>query len=441
MLLARVQQILQGGPRGFAACRPVVCIGVLRIGFSALKPAFPLPPAIEEGMKCQLDMFLWVAVLAYLFSFYSERKTEHITKEERLITKIPMAEETVSGLRSSQTRASSKKLHAGHGSFKDSSDQFGNENWRTESDMHIIDCAQTEGVAHERSKVLQVIHACIRLRHGGTALYLFDQMLKKGAVPKAHLITKAVSQKFFKLVADNLDDKRMREDGLRLLDLVQAHGITPSPAMQNCLVLAWKNEFPQSVLEYFLKMRSAGVSLSRWAYGSIVVANERPDPEFALEVFEEMEQLGISPHRAAYNAALGAYSQLSMGNEARKLFDRMADRGLVPNAKSFGIMIKVYTSGLLHEEAVALFEKMREQRLEPDRYAYHHAIFSCIQLQRIEFAMALYKDMVQANVPVCMNTYDLLIGALKTVDWKPSASKLMADLVQARQADAAREGQ
>lgn len=54
---------------------------------------------------------------------------------------------------------------------------------------------------------------------------------------------------------------------------------------------------------------------------------------------------------------------------------------------------------------------MREQRLEPDRYAYHHAIHSCIALQRTEYALELYQDMVQASVPVLESTLIHLSGA------------------------------
>jgi pentatricopeptide repeat protein len=126
-----------------------------------------------------------------------------------------------------------------------------------------------------------------------------------------------------------------------------------------------------------------------------------------------------------------------MHNEARELFARMADLGLVPNEKTYGIMIKVYSSTQQDEDAVALLERMRGQWLEPDRYAYHHAIRSCIALQRVEHAAALYNDMVQAKVPPLASTCVLLSGACKACGWTSLEAKLMADLARVKEACAA----
>ena len=70
---------------------------------------------------------------------------------------------------------------------------------------------------------MKVMHSYIHLGHGHAAVKMFDEMLQFGAAPKAHLIGKAVSHKFFKLVAETLDDERIQEDGIRLLDLIQKH--------------------------------------------------------------------------------------------------------------------------------------------------------------------------------------------------------------------------
>jgi pentatricopeptide repeat protein len=207
------------------------------------------------------------------------------------------------------------------------------------ADVTVIDRAQAEGVAPRASEVSAVMRACIRLGHVGTALKLFDQMLAKGAAPDAHLIRKPISDKFFKLVADNLDVKRIQEDGLRLLDLVQAHGLAPSITTQNCLIIAWKSKLPESVVKYFLDMKSAGVHISRLAYQSILMAHERSDPEFALKIYDEMEMLGIKTDRVGYNAMLGACLQLGMHDEARQLLMQMAERTLVPDAKSYSVML------------------------------------------------------------------------------------------------------
>jgi len=263
--------------------------------------------------------------------------------------------------------------------------------------------------------VLEVMHACVRRGRGEAALKLFDQMSEKGAVASAHLINKTVSDKFFQLVAEALDDERIQTDGLWLLDLVRAHGIDPSPSIQKRVLVAWGNQCPESVLEYFLKLKRAGVTLSRWVYHSIVVAHERSDPEFALKTYFEMEELGIKLTGAAYNAVLGACAQLGMHDEARELFMKMVDHAVAPNAKTFGVMMKVYSSSNQLENAIALFEAMREQSLEPDRYAYHYAICSCITLKRMAYAGELFEDVVQKKVPLCTSTCDRLSGACRNI--------------------------
>jgi pentatricopeptide repeat protein len=387
--------------------------------------------------KLHIDFFLWIGILAYVLDLYSSRATERVTKVRNWITNNNVIDKVAvdCGQKArravpSDERTSLQKLYAGHGSSNDSHDQVGYESGRLNNDLHIIDCVLTDGLAHKTPAVLSVMHACIRLGRGDAAVKLFDQMLETGVPPDVQFISKAVSHKFFKLVAQTLDDKRIQEDGLRLLGLGRASfGLDPSPTAQNRLLEAWKNQPPEHVLKYFLEMKSAGVSLSRWAYRYLVVAHERSDPEFAIKVYNEMVESGIQTDRHAYNAVLSACSQLGMYEEARELFVQMADLGLLPSEKTYGVMIKAYSSNRQDKEAVALFETMREQRLEPDRYAYHHAIRSCIMLQRVEYAVELYKDAVQAKMPLCGNTYVLLSEACRNVGLSSLADKLTVGVV------------
>ncbi|CAK0816961.1 unnamed protein product [Prorocentrum cordatum] len=217
----------------------------------------------------------------------------------------------------------------------------------------------------------------------------------------------------------------------------RTHGIAPSPATQNRLLEAWRNQLPEVVLKYFIEMKGAGISLSRWAYRYIVVAHERSDPAFALKIYSEMEVLGIQLDRAAYNAVLGARFQLGMLDEAEELFQQMVYSSLVPNEKTYGIMIKARAASNHHEEAIALFEKMQEQGFEPDRYAYHHAIRSGIILQRVEYAVDLYNGMVQKKVPPLTNTVSLLSGACHSAGWHALAAELATHLAHAKAAETA----
>jgi len=110
---------------------------------------------------------------------------------------------------------------------------------------------------------------------------------------------------------------------------------------------------------------------------------------------------------------MGACSELGLYAEARHLFMQMAHRKLEPNIKSYSIMIGVYSYNNEPAEAIALFEKMRHRYPSASQFAYHHAIRACIELQRLQYAVNLYEEMVQENIFVCDSTYALLSGVFQ----------------------------
>jgi len=399
-----------------------------------------------SSLHIDIDMVvLLLCVLGYFLDSRSTKTTDKVIKliqfsiEDSLIGKAVFDSMRDACCAACVEEHASPQEHASppgmiNSSPKGSRDQHGHERRRPRFDVHVIECVQRKGVTHTLPKVSEVMRASIRSGQGDTAVKLFDHMLKKGAVPGAHLINKAVSNKFFQLVADSLDDKRIQMDGLSLLDLVRAHGIRPSPCTQNRLLSAWKDQLPESVVEYFVKMMSDRVPLSNWAYRVIVVNYERSDPAFALKVSNEMERSGIQLQKPAYNAVLCAFVQLGMHNEAQELFRNMANHAVAPNARSYAVMIKVYLFSGQFDKAIAIFDAMRELSFEPDRYAYHYTIRSCIMLQRVDYAVKLYEDSVQAKVPLCTNTYVNLTRACKDIGWTGMASKLKIDFKNQRTA-------
>ncbi|CAK0832651.1 unnamed protein product [Prorocentrum cordatum] len=303
-------------------------------------------------------------------------------------------------------------------------------------DMRFMKRVQIAGVPFNASNVSELMCVCSRFGHRDAAMKLFDKMLDKGAVPNAHTIVKSVSVKFFNLVVGTLGDKRIREAGPRLIDLMRDHGLSPSAAIQNRLLQAWGNLLPENILQRFLNIRSDGGNLSTWAYCHIVVAYELSDPAFALKIFDEMDELGYKADRAAYNALLVACCQLGLHDEAKHLFMQMADRALEPNAKSYVTMVKVYASSNEPKTALALFETCRDRCFKPDRFAYHHAICSCIALQRIRYAVELYRGAIHANMVLCTCTYVALSSACQKIGRIELAGKIRADLRRIRAAGA-----
>jgi len=346
MVLMGTQLSFQKGWAGRAARKPAICTVMICVAFSLLRRMLSTSLCRVCYRRSQIDFILLVVFLVCFLMSHSAQAMGWIANWRILIATKTVIDKLAfdGGHQASlapptEERASPEKLYVCHASSEDSGDNMGNCSRIVKSGMHVIDHAQTEGVAPKASTVSQVMSACIRLGRVGTALELFDQMLEKGAAPDAHLIRKPIADKFFKLVATNLDAKRIQEDGLRLLDLVQIHGLVPSITTQNCLIIAWRSKLPESVVKYFLKMKSAGVLISRLAYQSILMVHERSDPEFALKIYDEMEMLGIQTDRVGYNAVLGACLQLGMHEDARQLFTQMAERTLAPDTKSYRVML------------------------------------------------------------------------------------------------------
>ncbi|CAK0876067.1 unnamed protein product [Prorocentrum cordatum] len=293
---------------------------------------------------------------------------------------------------------------------------------RPASEGRALERAHSGALAPGAWRVSETMQACARFGHVDKALELFDHMLEKGVAVDARLVGKATCDRFFVLVANNLDASRMRRDGLRLFDLAQAHGIAPSTVVQNRFVIAWKSKLPKSALRYLLQLKSTGCLISRLAYFAIVLSSEKDDPHLVVETFEEMETLGIKADKVAFNAVLRACTSMSLINEARHLFMEMADRGLTPDGKTYAVMVRGYALNNQWKDAVTLFETMREERFKPDRHTYHHAICSCISLQRIQYAVELYNDMIQANLAPCSTTCEYLRAGYEAYGWSHRAN-------------------
>jgi len=406
----------------------------LCLAFCALAGVFVYASGSGGEAKPQMDILLMVVVLAYSIGHFGAN-----SQTVRPNAKAKSQKNVKAGIQlESGAPDVGRPTKAGDvpGTGKDGAAD--DEEAQRKFDMRVLDRVQKEGVAPKASDVTTAMRACVRCNSAETALKLFDQMLQGGAVPDVHLLCRSTVSKFFKLVAESLDDKRMREEGLRLLDVIRAHGLSPSTLAQNRLIVSFRSKLPEHVLAYFVQMKESGVMLSSTAYRCIMAANERTGPEFTLKLYNEMLELGIKLDRVAYNAVLCALSQLGMLDQAQQMFLEMSSAGLAPNGKTFGIMIKVYYSSNRPKEAVAIFDTMREQRLEPDRFAYHHVVNACIKLQRIEYAIDVYNDMIRAKLPPCDNTHIYLSAACRKRGWTTTADQIMKDLDRVKQAHASR---
>ncbi|CAK0823982.1 unnamed protein product [Prorocentrum cordatum] len=82
------------------------------------------------------------------------------------------------------------------------------------------------------------------------ALGLFEQILEGRPGYDCGALGMYTRRRLFKLMVENLDDARLRADGLRLLEAFQAHGIIPTNLAQNRVICAWRSKLPEHVMEY-----------------------------------------------------------------------------------------------------------------------------------------------------------------------------------------------
>jgi pentatricopeptide repeat protein len=260
------------------------------------------------------------------------------------------------------------------------------------------------------------------------ALSLFDRILEKRPDYDCNALNMYTRRRLFKLMVENLDEARLRKDGLQLLEAFQTHDIMPTNLAQNRVICAWRSKLPEHVLQYFAEMRRGGVMLSATAYRCIMAANERTDPETTLQLYDEMVSRGLKLDRVAFNAALCAYSHLGKTHQALQLFEAMPGHSLEPNGKTYGTLIRACTTANKVYEALELFQTMQEKGFAPNRYAYHDVIHCCVKSRRLGKAVTLYREMVNAHVPPCDSTFLHLSKACRKNGWTKIADEIMEGL-------------
>lgn len=335
---------------------PLICVTVFLFGLFAMSELLMSAWHQMSGSNWQKEGLIWMAaVLAYFIGFARTKKP---------------------------------KKHAGYPASSECDKKELPE--QKESDTRAFSQAQEEGTVPNR-----VITRC---NATGRALDLFSLMLEKGDAFVHHSSDIKIDHRFFRTVAMNLDDQRLRENGLQLLQAIRAHGLAVARVVQNRLICAWKHDPPKDILDFFMKVKEEGVLLDSRAYRCIMEAQKRTDPSCTLKLYHEMVDGGIKVDRVAFNATLSACHHLRMTSEALHLFRQMSQHELVPNGKTYGILIRTCTATRQWKTAVYLFGSMLKDRIEPSRIVYYDMIHCYIKTDSLEQAVALYRSMIQAGV-------------------------------------------
>jgi len=131
---------------------------------------------------------------------------------------------------------------------------------QSEVDAHVIDQATP-------SVYPDLLLRCIQRNDVDMALEFFNQILGADLDYEdkwTHFSTMPpdARTRFFTLVAGQLDDERLREDGLNILMTVRTHGVQPPVILQDRLICAWGSKLPDNVRECLKDMQEEGLTLS-----------------------------------------------------------------------------------------------------------------------------------------------------------------------------------
>lgn len=171
-----------------------------------------------------------------------------------------------------------------------------------EADARVLEQAQLEGVEQSVHAYSRVMFSCTQSNALDMALRLFNHMLERGVDYDYDAIPMNTRSMFFTLVVGHVDDKYLRKNGFKMLEVVLAHGITMPHILQDRVICAWGSKLPENLLEYFARMREDGISLSSTAQCCIAHTDRVPPPTtLRCGAQRELESTHV-PHRARVSA-------------------------------------------------------------------------------------------------------------------------------------------
>jgi len=139
-------------------------------------------------------------------------------------------------------------------------------------DARAAEPARPGSVAPGSPACLASMLECVRNSDAAMALKLLERILEESmdCDYKPDALQKDISSGFFKLVAGQLDNERLRRDSLNVLLTVRGHGIQPPHILQDRLVHAWESKLPEQVLNLFKELQEQGCTLSSAACQCVV---------------------------------------------------------------------------------------------------------------------------------------------------------------------------
>ena len=196
---------------------------------------------------------------------------------------------------------------------------------------------------------------------------------------------------------------------------------TPDEILYNVLIDACvcAKQLPRALsLLQHMKSPILPVSPDQVSYNTLIkgcALAHRVDTAFKL--FREMSSEGISPNDITYNSLIDACVRSGRMDEAWGLLGEMSRDGITADNFTYSTLIKgiKYRGGNTNQElerAFTLLEEMKANKtIFPDEILYNCLIDACVRFRDINRAVALFSEMVMANISPSAITYGILIKA------------------------------
>ncbi|CAN8239649.1 unnamed protein product [Cochlearia groenlandica] len=162
------------------------------------------------------------------------------------------------------------------------------------------------------------------------------------------------------------------------------------------------------------------------------------DPKKAMKLLDEMIQAGHKPENFTYCAAIDAFCQAGMVDDAAELFDFMVTKGSAvsaPTAKTFALMIVALAKNDKAKECSELISRMISTGCLPDVSTYKEVVEGMCVAGKVDEAYKFVDEMSNKGYPPDIVTYNCFLRVLCENKKSDEALKLYRRMIETRCCD------
>merc|ERR1719453_2971586 len=186
-------------------------------------------------------------------------------------------------------------------------------------------------------------------------------------------------------------------------DEMREHGVPCNTITYNTMLDACAKSFAMQHAEQVLKsMKAASVQPDIISYSTVVKGYcLEGDVDKALVVLKEMRaDKTMNPDEITYNSFLDGCAKQHRVDEALAALDEMQAAGVHPSNFTLSILVKLLGRVRRLNQAFTLVEDLSaKHKFKPNVQVYTCLMQACIQNRKLDRALALHDQMVQAGCP------------------------------------------